>query len=1339
MPNEVEIRITANDLTSPAVAGAIARMRALKAATQGMGFNDMSRGLNDSLNKMGHLREEVNRLSFGKIDTSQLGSSLTALKSKIQALGIADIADVNVQPGKIMSQLQIVKRMVDQAGITDLLDVNVNTGDLAKQLDKIGNLTETIPVLFDMSKIPNFGTQSVIHVPIMFDVGKIPQFGDVSPILSAASAEGKLAKATEEANAAGYASGPIWSSSTRKIIDYAASLQSGTRYNGLFGDALVQLMPLLGDLWTMVGGRIVPAFNMFASGAAVTAENALRGLGNMALWAGGKIAGLSDNISKGIAVQDLSIGRWGLLKGHLQLFAGALTSIGLPAFIASASGLHIMAEAIIETGATLIPAAIAFTAFGAVAIPTVTDLYKIMQSTQTVATAFGTKIYPLTGGFQRLADSVRPDVYVLFGEALLIAGHNTGGFSDMVKGAGKALDDLGARFTYAITQGEGASKFFDQSTKDLAGWGNLIGNIGGIFGALFKVMPGYAEMLLNVANGFTHIAEDIVNSGLGGKIIGIGLAAHGAIFYIGLLGTAFAVLSSKGLGAISGLLEKAAFGVVGLGKAGAIAGDAMMSLSEGAATAAALPWGWISIAAAGIGFLVYQLVTAKSAAQQFADSVQSNLLQTPIQNLGKALGDTLANATGNANRSFYQFLTTLGQSQSQFKGADASILHLTGSVQDAAQANENWKAVVKLAQQDISTYRTNLDTVSAAFGSTAAAMAAMTAAGITSGQFLTTNKQQLEQVIIEAQAYDAALKAATQTSGRYGAAQNALNFVAGDTANALGQQVNAMQKVNQAADALLNTVVGGEQAFIGFEQAIQGMNKDAHAAGASLAGLNSQSLTLANDFYSSAIPAAQKLIDALNLQATSTSDLTKVVATSATQMLQFAGKNTEARSVIVALINNALGPGTVSLKTLNTWVRNNSTSLDGFNQIVTNATIKAGSLAGVLQNQLTAQFRADLLASSGANNAMRNFTDAIVTGGTQTQRFASARAVLIRDLENTGLSAHDATGFVNGLQRQVDALHGKNVTVGVFATAAGGVQITDSMHKALIFKLTHFQKGGKLEGFGGGDRNLALLEDGEAVIDKHKTRKFAPLLKAIGVPGMASGGIAGLAPWTASGMTGLMGPQLGSDVQSEMNSEINAWHILPPNLPGVGLPVGITGPGGGSPAQNVALAQRVLGWSGGEFQDLVNLWTRESGWNQFAYNASSGATGIPQALPYTKMPRSAWLPSQGGQANVLAQETWGADYIRGRYGSPSAAWAHELAFNWYDNGGWLKPGPNFMWNGTGNYEHLSRDNGPKGIKVIIELGDSFRAAGLSHQQLEDIRYTVRTIGGGDVQSAFGRD
>jgi resuscitation-promoting factor RpfB len=90
------------------------------------------------------------------------------------------------------------------------------------------------------------------------------------------------------------------------------------------------------------------------------------------------------------------------------------------------------------------------------------------------------------------------------------------------------------------------------------------------------------------------------------------------------------------------------------------------------------------------------------------------------------------------------------------------------------------------------------------------------------------------------------------------------------------------------------------------------------------------------------------------------------------------------------------------------------------------------------------------------------------------------------------------------------------------------------------------------------------------------------------------------------------------------------------------------------------------GWgTGNQWQSLVDLWNQESGWNQYAYNASSGATGIPQSLPYTKMPKAAWLASQGGSASVVAQIGWGLSYIKSRYGSPAAAWAHEVAYGWY--------------------------------------------------------------------------
>ncbi len=85
------------------------------------------------------------------------------------------------------------------------------------------------------------------------------------------------------------------------------------------------------------------------------------------------------------------------------------------------------------------------------------------------------------------------------------------------------------------------------------------------------------------------------------------------------------------------------------------------------------------------------------------------------------------------------------------------------------------------------------------------------------------------------------------------------------------------------------------------------------------------------------------------------------------------------------------------------------------------------------------------------------------------------------------------------------------------------------------------------------------------------------------------------------------------------------------------------------------------GWGGDQFACLDALWTKESNWNPYAQNRSSGAYGIPQALPGSKMGTVAadW------RTNPATQITWGLNYIGGRYGSPCAAWAHSQARNWY--------------------------------------------------------------------------
>jgi hypothetical protein len=81
----------------------------------------------------------------------------------------------------------------------------------------------------------------------------------------------------------------------------------------------------------------------------------------------------------------------------------------------------------------------------------------------------------------------------------------------------------------------------------------------------------------------------------------------------------------------------------------------------------------------------------------------------------------------------------------------------------------------------------------------------------------------------------------------------------------------------------------------------------------------------------------------------------------------------------------------------------------------------------------------------------------------------------------------------------------------------------------------------------------------------------------------------------------------------------------------------------------------------GQFAYLDELWDRESGWNPGATNPSSGAFGIPQALPATKMATA----GADYATDPYTQIVWGETYIQRVYGTPQAAWAHEVAYGWY--------------------------------------------------------------------------
>jgi hypothetical protein len=84
-------------------------------------------------------------------------------------------------------------------------------------------------------------------------------------------------------------------------------------------------------------------------------------------------------------------------------------------------------------------------------------------------------------------------------------------------------------------------------------------------------------------------------------------------------------------------------------------------------------------------------------------------------------------------------------------------------------------------------------------------------------------------------------------------------------------------------------------------------------------------------------------------------------------------------------------------------------------------------------------------------------------------------------------------------------------------------------------------------------------------------------------------------------------------------------------------------------------------WSEKQFTCLDQLWTKESHWNYKARNKVSGAHGIAQALPATKME----IVGTDWRTNPVTQITWGLKYIKERYNTPCAAWSKFKRSNWY--------------------------------------------------------------------------
>ncbi len=103
---------------------------------------------------------------------------------------------------------------------------------------------------------------------------------------------------------------------------------------------------------------------------------------------------------------------------------------------------------------------------------------------------------------------------------------------------------------------------------------------------------------------------------------------------------------------------------------------------------------------------------------------------------------------------------------------------------------------------------------------------------------------------------------------------------------------------------------------------------------------------------------------------------------------------------------------------------------------------------------------------------------------------------------------------------------------------------------------------------------------------------------------------------------------------------------------------------GGTPQQNRELGRAMTaeyGWDAGQFACLDRIWSQESNWTTTAQNPSSGAYGIPQSLPGTKMASA----GADWSSNPATQIAWGLGYIDAVYGTPCSAWDFKQGTGWY--------------------------------------------------------------------------
>ncbi len=285
----------------------------------------------------------------------------------------------------------------------------------------------------------------------------------------------------------------------------------------------------------------------------------------------------------------------------------------------------------------------------------------------------------------------------------------------------------------------------------------------------------------------------------------------------------------------------------------------------------------------------------------------------------------------------------------------------------------------------------------------------------------------------------------------------------------------------------------------------------------------------------------------------------------------------------------------------------------------------------------------DALAALTMNERVSQIAGGLV------QRAQAAKANVSSLAENAAVQADALTKLSDAATRAATKAEAENTT------ANDAVNRQTTTQKVLYEKLAALKNTTAT--------NIATLKKKEAAAAAYKEQQEAAA---------AAASHNSPTPATPAAPTSAATPSSTPSKSPTKPTTPTASASAPPSNPGSGSG-GATGggtSGGGSATGNntVAAAKAYAkskvsarGWKASQYTCLVSLWNRESGWRYDATNPSSGAYGIPQALPGSKMSSA----GSDWRTNARTQIDWGLGYIADRYTNPCGAWQHSEDTGWY--------------------------------------------------------------------------